>query len=123
VLAGVMALILFSVTELSNKSGSRMAVMMLLGLSVVTAIINLIALSAIMFRIASWGITPNKLAVSGLNILFLINLLLVSYRLFRTLKNRNETEKVEESITSFLPVYVLWAMLVTFILPVLFNFQ
>ena len=121
-LVGVMALILFSVAETSKNTGSKTGIFVLFSLSVVTVILNVIALSAIVFRISEWGISPNRLAVSGSNVLILINLLIVSYQLFRSLKNKNEMQKVEESIASYLPIYIVWTMLVTFIFPVLFGF-
>ena len=122
-LIGVMAIILFSITETSKNTESKIGTVLLLGLSIVTLIVNGIALSAILFRISEWGITPNRLAVLGGNILILTNLLIVTYRLYKTLKNRNEMEKVEESIASFLPIYILWTIWVTFIFPILFSFK
>jgi hypothetical protein len=122
-LIGVMALILFSIAEISKNSGSKTGTFMLLALSLVTIIINGIALSAILFRISEWGITPNRLAVLGGNILILVNLLIVTYRLYKATKNKNETENVENSIASFLPVYTIWTILVTFVFPILFNFE
>ncbi|MCE3279871.1 MAG: hypothetical protein K0S44_2062 [Bacteroidetes bacterium] len=104
-LIGVMALILFSIAETSKNSDSKTGLLILLGLSIVTIVINGIALSAILFRISEWGITPNRLAVLGGNILILSNLLVVTFRLFRTMKDRNEITKVEESIAFFLPFY------------------
>ena len=122
-LIGVMALIFFSIAETSKHSSSKIGTLVLLGLSIVTVIVNGIALSAILFRISEGGITPNRLAVLGGNILILTNLLIVTYRLFKTIKDNNELEKVENSIASFLPIYCLWTIFVTFIVPVLFNFK
>ena len=122
-LIGVMAIIFFSIAETSKNADSKIGTILLLGLSIVTVIVNGIALSAILFRISEGGITPNRLAVFGGNILILTNLLIVSYRLFKAIKNKNEIEKVENSIASFLPIYCLWTIFVTFIFPVLFNFK
>jgi hypothetical protein len=87
----------------------------------VTVIVNGIALSAILFRILN-GITPNRFAYWGKHF-DSTNLLIATYRLFKTIKDKNEIEKVENSIASFLPVYCLWTIFVTFIVPVLFNFK
>lgn len=122
-LIGVMAIIFFSIAESSKNSGSKIITVMLFALSIVTIIVNGIALSAIIFRISEWGITPNRLAVLGSNILILSNLLFMSYRLFKTIKDNNEIEKVGNSIAFFLPVYSLWTMIVTFVLPIVFNFR
>ncbi|MFD2573262.1 hypothetical protein ACFSUS_21650 [Spirosoma soli] len=122
-LIGVMALILFSIAGTAKNSESRILTFMLFGLSIVTIVLNGIALSAIVFRISEWGITPNKLAVLGGNILILINLLLVTYRLFKTVNDQNQIETVESSIASFLPIYSLWTIVVIFLFPLLFSFK
>ncbi len=122
-LAGVMAIIFFAVAETSQNASGRAGKILLLALSAVTIIINGIALSAIVFRLSAWGITPNRLAVMGSNILILINLLMVTYRLYRSIGQPGETELVMRSITGFLPVYGIWFMMVTFGFPALFLFQ
>lgn len=122
-LIGVMAIILFSIAETTKKSAGKAGTLLLAGLSLVTVIVNVIALSAILFRINEWGITPNRLAVLGGNILMLTNLLMVTFRMFRAIRNEDETEGVEKSIASFLPVYAIWTIAVTFIFPLLFSFK
>ena len=122
-LIGVMAIILFSIAGTATSQTSRLNTLMLCGLSIVTILLNGIALSAILFRISEWGLTPNKLAILGGNLLILTNLLLISYRLFRTVRDQSKIEQVEHSIVSFLPVYGLWAALVTFVFPILFHFK
>ena len=122
-LLGVMAIIFFSIAETSKNSDSKINTVMLLGLSIVTIIINGIALSAILFRISEWGITPNRLAVLGPNILILTNLFLVTYWLFKAVKDNTGIDKVGNSIALFLPIYSLWTVLVTFVFPIIFNFK
>lgn len=122
-LIAVMAIIVFSVAEISRSDRNRTEILILFLLSVVTVIVNCIALSAIIFRISEWGITPNRLAVLGGNVLILTNLILVIYKLFRTLFNKSELEEVEMVISKFLTVYCIWTVIVVFIFPPLFNFR
>lgn len=122
-LIGVMALIAFSVAEASKTASRKFENYLLLGLSIVTILVNGVALSAILFRISEWGITPNRLAVLGGNVLILTNLLVVAYRLFNTAKDHREISGVENSIVSFLPFYGIWAALVAFIFPLAFHFR
>lgn len=122
-LIGVMAIILFATAETSKSTGNKTSILLLFVLSIVTIVINGIALSAIVFRISEWGITPNRLAVLGSNILILINLTIVSYRLFKSLKSSDELVTVENSIATFLPIYSAWTVVVIFIFPILFSFR
>ncbi|MCX6331081.1 MAG: hypothetical protein NTZ82_00430 [Bacteroidetes bacterium] len=122
-LIGVLALILFSVAEISKTSKSKFSLVLLFGLSILTIIVNSIALSAICFRIMEWGITPNRIAVLGGNILIFINLVLVSYKLLMSTKGKAGVEGVESSIATFLPIYGIWTALVCFLFPILFHFK
>ncbi|OFY40879.1 MAG: hypothetical protein A2X18_02595 [Bacteroidetes bacterium GWF2_40_14] len=122
-LIGVMALIFFSVAETSNRSKSHPEIWILFLLSVVTIMVNGIALSAILFRISEWGITPNRAAVLGANVLVLINLLLVSAQLFRVLRKRREISGVGKVIAKYLPIYIIWTVIVTFVFPLIFGFK
>jgi hypothetical protein len=122
-LIGVMTIIFFSVAESSKGESNRTQAIILFLLSAVTVIVNGIALSAILFRISEWGITPNRLAVLGGNILILLNLLLVTVRLFKVLKKRADITEAGQAIALFLPFYTLWAAIVTFLFPFLFDFK
>jgi hypothetical protein len=119
-LIGVMALILFSVAEAGKNNKGLFTLYILFGLSILTIIINSIALSAISFRILQYGMTPNRIAVLGGNILIFI---MVSYKLFKTVRGKAEIEAVETSIALFLPVYSIWTAIIMFILPFIFNYK
>lgn len=122
-LIGVMALILFSVSEVTKNTKSQMNLAILLGLSILTIVINGIALSAILFRLQEFGITPNRIAVLGANLLILANLSLVSHKLFRIVMKKGDIEDLEKSMTIMLPVYGIWACIVCFGFPLLFDFM
>ncbi len=122
-LVAVMALIFFSVAENESLSASKSQLWILLLLSIVTIIVNSMALSAIVIRIAEWGLTPNRAAVVGSNILILLNLLLVTYQLARTQLRKTETDKVGKAIAQYLPVYFFWAVIVVFVFPFWFGFR
>lgn len=121
-LIGVMAIIFFSVAE-TSKTKSLAQLWILLLLSVITIIVNVIALSAILYRISEFGITPNRAAVFGSNVLILINLLLVSWQLFKTITKKDEISGVGGAISYYLPIYFVWTIIVTFIFPLIFGFK
>lgn len=120
-LIGVMAIILFSIAGTSGGEVRRWEQVVLWLLTVVTIIVNLIAVSAILFRISEWGLTPNRTAVLGSNLLILVNMIQLMVSLFMMLRGTRERRAVEQVIARFLPVYVGWAVLVVFIFPILFR--
>ncbi|WP_423146639.1 hypothetical protein [Rubrolithibacter danxiaensis] len=122
-LIGVMAIIFFSVAEASKTTKSMAEIWILLLLAAVTVLINAVALSAIIFRISTLGLTPNRTAVLGGNILILINLLLVTVQLYKVLSKKISISGVEKVIAFYLPVYILWIMIVTFLFPFIFGFK
>ncbi len=122
-LIGVMAIIFFSIAESSKTNKNRAEIWILSLLSVVTVIVNGMALSAILFRISEWGITPNRAAILGSNILILINLLIVTAQLFKVLVTKGNITGVGKVISFYLPIYCLWAIVVTFIFPFIFGFK
>ena len=122
-LIGVMAIILFSVSATTKKNVNPLGNLILFALSIVTAIVNGIAIAAILFRISAWGITPNRIAILGVNILMLINLFMVAFQLFKTVSRKSDIRAVENSIAIFIPIYILWTIIVTFIFPLLFSFK
>ena len=122
-LIGVLAIIFFSVAETPRTTKSKTNNWVLFLLSIVTIVVNGIALSAILFRISEWGITPNRAAVLGGNVLILTNLLLVTVQFFRVLSAKTNTTEVGKTIAFYLPIYGLWAIIVTFIFPILFGFN
>lgn len=121
-LIAVMAIILFSVTEITKNTENKLNLLIVFGLSLLSLILNGIALSAIAFRLSEFGITPNRIAVLGANLLIFINLLFVAYQLFRILKGKAHVQQLENSIVVLLPVYGIWSVVVTFLFPLLFNF-
>ncbi|HMP87374.1 MAG TPA: DUF4153 domain-containing protein, partial [Lacibacter sp.] len=123
ILLAVMALVMFGVTEATKNSGGTINLFFLTGLSFVALVINGLALSAIVFRLAEYGLTPNRVAVLGGNLLLFINLLLVSRQLLQLLRGKATVENVEKVLVLLLPVYAAWTALVTFALPLLFQFR
>jgi hypothetical protein len=122
-LIGVMAIIFFSVAGTSRPTMNYIETFILFLLSILTVIVNGIALSAILFRISEWGFSPNRIAVLGGNILMLVNLVLVTIRLLNALRKKNDKTEVGAAIALFLPVYAIWALFVIFFLPLIFNFK
>lgn len=122
-LIGVMGIIIFSISDNLIIRNGKFNKMVLLILSLITLIVNLIALSAIFYRMGKYGLTPNRLAILVSNILIFVNLILIAIDLFRINFYKSEPEKMEMTVSKYLPVYVVWILIVTFVFPLIFGMK
>lgn len=122
-LIGVVALIIFSISERTNNSTNNYYTIIFTALSTIALLINVIALLAILYRITEYGITPNRLAVIGSNILFFTHLILILTNLLKVIQKKQNLTIIERVTAKFLPYYVIWLIFVVFILPLIFNFK
>jgi hypothetical protein len=122
-LLGVMAVIVFSISETSTTRKQKFNELILFILSIITVIIDLIALSAIFYRLGTFGITPNRLAVLGSNILILGNLVLIIIDLYKVNFKNTLIKEVELTISKYLPVYTIWIIFVIFGFPLIFGMK
>ncbi|MGD2033815.1 MAG: hypothetical protein PVF73_02090 [Bacteroidales bacterium] len=121
-LIGVMAIVVFAISETSVNRKQKFNEAILFALAIVTMVIDLIALSAIFYRLGEYGLTPNRAAVLGSNLLIFGNLVLITIDLFRVNFRQAEITNVEITISKYLPVYAIWTLIVVFGFPVLFGF-
>ncbi|ODA39460.1 DUF4153 domain-containing protein [Desulfosporosinus sp. BG] len=119
----VLAITIFSVA--GRETGSKIAVndRIIFALLTVAIVIDCVALSAILFRLTSYGITPNRLAVLGMNLIVFVHLIRITVNYFRFLLGKIKVETIEAAITRYLPIYSLWALIVTIFFPIIFTFK
>jgi hypothetical protein len=122
-LIGVMGIIVFSVSETSFGGKQKIHEIVLLILSIVTIIVNLVALSAIFYRLGEFGLSPNRLAVVGSNLLIFFNLILITIDLLKIVFLKTDLEKVALTISKYLPVYLIWILIVIFVFPFAFSMR
>ncbi len=120
-LLGVMAVIVFAISGTSTGGKQRFNELTLFSLSIITVIIDMVALTAILYRLGTYGITPNRLAVLGSNLLILVNLALLIIDLYKVNFKNALISKVEMTIANYLPVYLIWLLFVIFGFPLIFS--
>ncbi len=120
-LIGVMGIIVFSVAETSIKRKQRFNELTLFSLSIITLIIDIIALSAIVYRLGEFGFTPNRTVALGANLLIFGHLILIMVNLYKVVFHGKDIKTVEMTIANYLPIYSVWTLFVTFLLPFLFG--
>ena len=114
-----------SVFSITGRGGKFSTVLDLTNLSLVgvTLIINAIALAAIVYRTFTMGITPNRVAVTGANLLIFIHLIWISFEYAREFRGSGSIKVIKTTIARYLPVYTAWSMFVVVVLPLMFWFD
>jgi hypothetical protein len=120
ILLCVLAVTIFSITESSTDEKKTISDIINFALIVLALIIDSVALSAIVFRLTSYGITPNRVAVLGINLLIFANLLWIMNAYIGFLRNKTGPSSIQNAVTKYLPVYGIWAAFVTFTFPLIF---
>jgi hypothetical protein len=82
-----------------------------------------LVLGAMVARIGDLGLTPNRAAALGLNLVLLVNLAGTAWLSMPFITGRIAFHRLERWQTSYLPVFALWAATVVAILPPLFGFR
>ncbi len=121
ILLGVLVVTIFSITESGTDEKKNISDYINVALIVLALIIDSVALSAIVFRLSSYGMTPNRLAVLGVNILIWANLIWIMISYMRFLQNKTGPSTIQDAVTKYLPVYAIWAAFVAFAFPMIFN--
>ncbi|MFZ8929282.1 MAG: hypothetical protein ACO2YY_08850 [Pseudohongiellaceae bacterium] len=114
-----------SVFSITGRGGKFSKVLDLTNLSLVgvTLIIDAIALAAIVYRTFTMGITPNRVAVTGANLLIFIHLIWISFEYAREFRGAGSIKVIKTTIARYLPVYTAWSMFVVVVLPLMFWFD
>ena len=119
----VLAMTIFSIAGRNTLRPSKLADCVNLGLISVTLLVNVVALSAIIYRLAEWGLSPNRVVVTGANLLVFVHLIVIISAYIKLLRGRCEPEALTGAATGMLPIYGLWSLSVMLGLPLLFQFQ
>ncbi len=119
----VLALLLYSISARDPQSppGPFDVVQLILVGSALLA--DAVALWAMASRIGEMGITPNRAAALGMNVVLIVNLGWSAVLSYRFLRGRGSLAALERWQTGYLPVYAGWAAVVVVAFPLLFRFR
>ena len=119
----VLGITVFSIVERDKDSSTGLLDYINIALAAVTLLIDAIALAAILFRLASFGFTPNRVTVLGANLIIMVHLARMCWAYFLVVRGRAGSTDMRRVVTSHLPVYGSWAAVVAFLLPLAFWFS
>jgi hypothetical protein len=86
-------------------------------------VLDLMVLGTMVARIGDLGLTPNRVAALGLNLVLLVNLAGAAWLSMRFLTGRVAFHRLERWQTSYLPIFAVWVAGVVVALPPLFAFD
>lgn len=89
---------------------------------VAASLLDALVLSTMIGRIGELGLTPNRVAALGLNLVLLVNLVGAAWWSSRFLLGRSTVHRLERWQTGYLPVFVVWLVVVVVLVPVAFGF-
>jgi hypothetical protein len=121
-LAVVLGLLLYSLSARDPQSppGAFDVVQVVLVVSALLA--DAVALWAIAARISEFGLTPNRVAALGENVILLVNLAWSVVLSIRFLRGWGPFSALERWQTDYLPVFVVWAAIVVIAFPPVFGY-
>lgn len=117
----VLGIAVFCICERVGRRWSDRTIWLLV---LVALIIDAVALSAIVLRLASYGFSPNRTVTLVTNLLILANLVAILATFARTAwRGHGDAGATRNWIARFLPVYGAWTAIVVFVLPLAFGFR
>ena len=81
-----------------------------------------VMLAAMAGRVSDLGLTPNRIAALGENVVLLANLCVSAWLYIRFWRGRLPFASLERWQTSYAPVYAVWAAVVVVVFPPIFGF-
>jgi hypothetical protein len=121
-LALVVGLVLYAASARDEHAPPGIFDALQLILVVSALLVDLLALLAIVSRISEFGLTPNRVAALGENLILLANLAGSAWLYAKFLRRRGSFTALESWQVAWLPVYSAWAALVVIVFPPLFGF-
>ncbi len=119
----VLALVLYALSA-RDRDAPPAAFDVVQAVLLVSALIaDAVALWAIAARIDQFGLTPNRVAVLGINLILLVNLVWATVLQIRFVRGRRGFAALERWQTRYLPVYAAWAAVVVIVFPPLFGYR
>ena len=118
----ILGIIFFSIVTRSRDSKIYVADYVNVLLLSASILINLLALSAITFRLVEFGFTPNRFCVLGVNLIIFIHLIIIASAYVRVIMHQIDFDLLRKKVVNYLPVYSCWFVFVTYLLPLVFGF-
>jgi hypothetical protein len=122
-LVAILAITIFSIAGRTKSNANKIADIVNILLVTATIMVNIVALSAIVFRWSEYGMTVNRIVVTGANMLIFAHLAILLKHYVKLVLYRGDVAALEQAVTKYLPIYSLWTLCVMVILPVFAQYK
>ena len=121
----ILVLAMVSFTIIDQKENKSLSVTFKINLALlgISLFIDILALSAVIYRWFEYGISPNRFVVIGLNIIIFSHLTRIMIEHVKVLQKKSDVENAKSKVVDYLPVYTIWSLFVFFALPIIFQYQ
>lgn len=119
----VVGLVLYAASARDPQAPPGLFDGMQLVLALSALIADGVALAAIAARISELGLTPNRVAALGENVILLVNLARSAWLYASFLRRRSPFSALERWQLAYLPVFSVWAALVVIVFPPAFGYR
>jgi hypothetical protein len=118
----VLGLVVYGISARTSGRGARVMDAVRLVAVVAALLLDVLVLSSMLARVGEFGLTPNRVAALGLNLILLVNLAGTAWLIIRALAGRATALHLERWQTRYLPVFAAWVAVVVLVLPPVFGF-
>ncbi|MCY4423457.1 MAG: permease prefix domain 1-containing protein [Acidimicrobiaceae bacterium] len=122
VLALVLGLLLYAISARDPRQPYGPFDLLQLVLVVSALVADAVMLAAVASRVSDLGLTPNRVAALGENVVLLANLSVSAWLYLGFARGRRPIASLERWQTAYAPVYAVWAAVVVVAFPPLFGF-
>lgn len=118
----VLGLVVYGISARERGRGRGAMDVVRLVAVVAAILLDILVLVSMFARVGELGLTANRVAALGLNVVLLVNLAVTAWLTGRLLAGRVQPVRLERWQTGYLPVFAGWVVLVVLALPPLFGF-
>ena len=118
----VLGLVVYGISAREATRGAGVMDVVRLVAVVAAIVLDILVLVSMFARVGELGLTANRVAALGLNIILLVNLTGTAWLIVRLLAGRAPAFRLERWQTGYLPVFAAWVVLVVLVLPPVFGF-
>ena len=122
ILVLVLGLLLYAISARHRQAPPDLFDRLQLLLVLSALMVDVLMLAAMLIRITEFGVSANKVAALGLNLILMANLAWSARLSVGFLRRRRPFNALERWQTGYLPVYAGWAIVVVVVLPPAFGY-